>query len=94
LEDQLGFFRKHSPAYAEQLGERVFARVANLRHSPKIGRVVPEFGDDAIRELIVPPLRVIYTLRAEDRCFIGAVIHSSRDLPGWIRPEDLAGNEA
>jgi hypothetical protein len=33
-----------------------------MRTFPKSGRVVPEFDDSSIRELIVPPFRVVYKL--------------------------------
>src|SRR2546422_3846264 len=87
LESVIEFFAKNSVAYAEQLHGRVMAKVRMLSHSPRLGRSVPEFADENIRELIVPPLRVIYVLR-EGACTIARIMHSSRDLPGWIRPEE------
>jgi plasmid stabilization system protein ParE len=94
LKEQLEHYREFSPAYAEKLNDSVFARVEHLRHSPKMGRVVPEFCDETIRELIVPPLRVIYLVDTSDRCIVCTVIHSSRDLSKWIDPHDLKSNES
>lgn len=53
-----------------------------------MGRVVPEFKLSHLRELIVKPYRVMYILRSNS-CSIVTVIHSSRDLPNLVRPEDL-----
>lgn len=32
---------------------------------PKIGRIVPEFDDESIREIIHKPFRVVYLLKGE-----------------------------
>ena len=45
-------------------GERsvaeVFQRVETLVDHPDMGRVVPEFGQSFLRELIHPPFRIVY----------------------------------
>ena len=54
--------------YAEQgvagTGTRLVAdvvqRIEHLADHPDLGRVVPEFGQSFLRELIVPPLRIVY----------------------------------
>ena len=54
--------------YAEQgasdVGGRfvteIFERIGTLRDHPDIGRVVPEFGQPFLRELIHPPFRIVY----------------------------------
>ena len=54
--------------YAEQgapdVGVRfvtaIFERIEALRDHPDIGRVVPEFGQPFLRELIHPPFRIVY----------------------------------
>lgn len=47
-----------------QVGDRilagVFERVERLREHPAMGRVVPEFGESFLRELIYPPFRIVY----------------------------------
>lgn len=48
--------------------------------SPRIGRVVPEFDDPAIRELIVQKYRIIYRV-TDHSVTIAAVIHGARLLP-------------
>ena len=54
--------------YAEQgvpdVGKRfvneIIKKVSELAQYPERGRVVPEFGQQTIRELIHPPFRVVY----------------------------------
>ena len=54
--------------YAEQgaggTGERfvaeIFVKIAALQDHPEMGRVVPEFGQPYLRELIHPPFRIVY----------------------------------
>ena len=59
--------------YAEQgvsaVGERfvgdIFRRVESLAEHPEMGRVVPEFRQPFLRELICPPFRIVYRFDAE-----------------------------
>lgn len=54
--------------YAEQgaphVGERfvteILERAEALRENPEMGRIVPEFGQPFLRELIHPPFRIVY----------------------------------
>jgi plasmid stabilization system protein ParE len=48
------------------------------------GRVVPETGDDTIRELFVKGYRLLYKV-GDDFVLILAVIHGRRDLGGIRR---------
>jgi plasmid stabilization system protein ParE len=49
-----------APAAGEQLVADVFASIESLVDHTEMGRVVPEFGAPALRELIRPPVRVVY----------------------------------
>ena len=40
----------------------ILERIEALNDHPKIGRFVPEFNDDSIREIIHPPFRIVYLL--------------------------------
>jgi len=44
----------------DKLVAEVFQHVERLVDFPDIGRVVPEFGQPFLRELIHPPFRVVY----------------------------------
>lgn len=48
------------PDVGDQLISEIFERVETLRDHPDIGRVVPEFDQPFLRELIQPPFRIVY----------------------------------
>lgn len=73
------FIGHDSPTYAAATAGRVVAAVERLERHPKLGRKVPEFDDESIRELIVRNYRVVYRL-GERRIGIVAVVHCSQDL--------------
>lgn len=68
-----------SPVYTVAMAERIVSAVERVKHLPKLGRVVPEYDDETIREVIVGNYRVVYRLRGQ-RIGIVAVVHGSRDL--------------
>ena len=48
------------PDVGNKLMAEIFQRINTLADHPDIGRVVPEFGQDFLRELIQPPFRIVY----------------------------------
>ncbi len=48
------------PDVGDRLISEIFERVETLRDHPDIGRVVPEFDQPFLRELIHPPFRIVY----------------------------------
>jgi toxin ParE1/3/4 len=58
---------------------RITAATALLRRFPRLGRMVPDYNDESIRELIVGGYRVVYRVSGE-RVRVVAVSHASRDL--------------
>ena len=73
------YIARYSPAYAAATASRIVSAVRGLRHHPRMGRTVPEFGDSSVRELIVFNYRVIYKV-SRSRVGIVAIVHGSRDL--------------
>jgi toxin ParE1/3/4 len=73
------FVARDSVHYANVLVGDILAAVEQLEHFPRSGRVVPERGDEAIRELVVGNLRVIHLVGESDICVL-AVIHGARDM--------------
>ena len=68
-----------SPAYAAAVIQRLRDSTRVLKRFPFAGRIVPELGDDIIREKFVYSYRVIY--RVHHRTVtIAAVIHGRRML--------------
>jgi len=66
-----------------QVGQRfvteILDRIDTLSDNPDIGRIVPEFSTDNIRELIHKPFRVVY-LRESSMVSIVRVWRSERIL--------------
>lgn len=73
------FIARDAPRYAEVFADRVFRVTDRLGEFPRLGRVVPEFGREDIRELIVQSYRVIYRLLPEE-VEILTVHHGARPL--------------
>ena len=48
------------PEVGERLIREILAGIEALAEHPELGRIVPEFGQAALRELIRPPFRVVY----------------------------------
>jgi plasmid stabilization system protein ParE len=48
------------PDVGDRLVAELFERIELLGDHPDMGRVVPEFGQPFLRELIYPPFRIVY----------------------------------
>jgi len=68
-----------APHIGKQFVAAIVEHVQTLIDNPDIGRVVPEFGEERIRELIHSPFRVVY-LREQDSVHIIRVWRSERLL--------------
>lgn len=62
---------------AELLVERLVSAVSRLETNPLSGRVVPEVGDETLREVIHGNYRIIYRFRP-DLVEIVTVFHGAR----------------
>ncbi len=56
------YISQDSPAAAREQVLRIVGGAETLVFPPLLGRVVPELGDFAIRELLERPYRIIYTV--------------------------------
>ena len=66
--------RADSSAYARRMVDRLTARSRRIGQTPLMGAVVVEYESPDIREVLEPPYRIIYRVKA-DRVDILAVIH-------------------
>jgi plasmid stabilization system protein ParE len=61
LEDDLEYYKEAKiPHVGERLVSPVIKDIELLGKQPEMGRVVPEFELDYLRELIRPPFRIVY----------------------------------
>ena len=71
------YVARDSPHYADLVVEQIVAAVALLASSPRSGRLVPEVGDESLREVIHGNYRIVYRLR-HDIIEIATVFHGAR----------------
>jgi toxin ParE1/3/4 len=82
LRDIVIFIAEHNRPVAESFGFRLISKVDLLAQFPYLGQVVPEAQDEDIREVILPPYRIIYRVLAEDSVIaIARVWHGARGEP-------------
>lgn len=79
LREIVEYIGQDSTAYAAAMAGRLIAAAERLAHHPRLGRVVPEYENETIRELIVGSYRLVYRVRGR-RVGIVAVVRASRDL--------------
>jgi plasmid stabilization system protein ParE len=48
------------PHIGDEFVASIIEHIQTLRDNPDIGRIVPEFGEKKIREIIHPPFRIVY----------------------------------
>lgn len=79
MEDIAAFIAEDSPSYAKTVVRKIIALTRNLKSFPRSGRVVPEFDDQDVRELLAYSYRIIYRVEASEVVIV-AVIHGKRIL--------------
>jgi addiction module RelE/StbE family toxin len=76
------YISQDSAKYADRLMDKIIEKVEMLENNPQVGRKVPEFDNESIRELIEGSYRIIYRIESEDEIGIARVHHSARLLRG------------
>ena len=89
LESIAEFIGRDSEYYARAVVTEILSASKNVRDFPLIGRVVPEIGDEGIRERFIYSYRLVYRVEPE-QILIVAVIHGKRLLENV--PERIDGN--
>jgi toxin ParE1/3/4 len=64
------FIAEYSPSAARQFVDGIFAKVERLLTFPQLGRMVPELGRPAVREVFYRQYRIIYKVGADDRIIV------------------------
>lgn len=73
-----------SRRYATLVIQDITDKVKTLLNLPRLGRAVPEIGEENVREISMYSYRILYELSA-DTIYIHGVIHKRRHL----KPDDL-----
>jgi toxin ParE1/3/4 len=74
------YIAQDNPVAAESWINTVFKKIEELKAFPEGGRIVPETGNKAIRELIYGNYRIIYRIE-EKRLSVLTVRHGKQMLP-------------
>ena len=79
LQALVAYITQGSAAYAATMSGRIVAATERLERFPELGRIVPEYEDPSLRELVVRDYRVVYRIRGGD-VLIAAIVHGTRNL--------------
>lgn len=61
LEDILRYYAEQDvPGAGQRLVAEIVSSIESLAEYPDMGRIVAEFGVEHLRELILPPFRIVY----------------------------------
>lgn len=75
------YIAEEYPITALRVSQDIIKSIERLEKFPKSGRVVPEFNNPEIREVIHPPYRILYQ-EYEDVVEILTILHSRQILTG------------
>ena len=82
LEQIVRYIAVEDSGAARRLGLTLINRAEELARFPRKGRIVPEKGEEALREIIVVPYRVVYEISDADRTVrVLRIWHSTRGTP-------------
>lgn len=84
LDEVLTHIAADAPNTAGRVLDVFDANAASLSHLSNRGRVVPELGEDAVREIFVYRYRLIYQVSSSEVRIL-AVIPGEMDYHGWLR---------
>ena len=79
LESIVEYIARDSEFYARAVVTKILEVSRSIKDYPLIGRVVPEVGDEKIRERFIYSYRLVYRIE-EERVLIIAIIHGKRLL--------------
>ena len=82
LHDIVIFIARDNPERAMSFGYQLISETDRLQTFPRLGRLVPEYQNENLREIILRPYRLVYRSNDERKlCEIIRVWHSARGTP-------------
>ena len=82
LHDIVVFIARDNPSRAMSFGYELISETDRLQEFPELGRIVPEYRNDHIREVIFQPYRIVYRINHDTKlCEVARVWHSARGIP-------------
>lgn len=80
LKDIFDFISRDSHRYASITVSKIYQRAQTIIANPFIGRVVPEFENKNIREIVTGNYRIVYRIINDHQVDILRIYHSARYL--------------
>jgi plasmid stabilization system protein ParE len=82
LHDITVFIARDDSDRAMYFGYELISETDRLQEFPLLGRIVPEYRNDNLREIIFRRYRIVYRVKHENKhCEIARVWHSARGIP-------------
>jgi toxin ParE1/3/4 len=82
LEQIVAYIAPRNPAAAERMGNHLLDAALSLQSFPERGRVVPEFREDQLREIVFRSYRIIYRVKSSDATVeVVRFWHGARGFP-------------
>ncbi len=79
------YIAQDSQYYSKNVAQNLVEKTELLAEFSEMGRIVPEIGEDSVRELFVYSYRLIYEI-VPDGIEILAIVHGKRDFS----PDDIS----
>lgn len=79
FEEVCNYIAKDSEVYATIFAKKIDSIIKSIPQFPKAGRIVPEYGDEDIREKIYENYRIVYRIKGEF-IEIVAICHGAKQL--------------
>lgn len=80
--------RAVAPSFVGPLLTGFFDAMEPVRRFPRMGRVVPEFQLDHLREIIFENYRIVYVIDG-DTISVVSVLHASMDVAARLRDRGI-----
>ncbi|MGA1794802.1 MAG: type II toxin-antitoxin system RelE/ParE family toxin [bacterium] len=81
--DVIEYISNDSLYYASNFAKKVLSLVDNLMSFSQIGRIVPEYNNPKIREILYQNYRIVYRIK-KNAIYIVLIIHGTKELPQII----------
>jgi addiction module RelE/StbE family toxin len=82
LRHAVAFVAKDNPAAAIKLGEAIIRKSLVLAEHPRLGRVLRKLQRDSLREIPVPPYRLLYEIDEQSLViYVRVLWHGARQEP-------------
>ncbi len=80
LEEVEAYIGRSSRSLGIDFTSRIFDKLELLQQQPKMGRKVPEYNKDSIRELLQGKYKIVYQITDNTVIAVVRVVHGSRLL--------------